>query len=93
MGWRNTRALVLAQRDEAEKAEELAREAVAIARRTDYLNMHADALLALGDVLAIGGRPAEGIQSVEEALLLYERKGNLASARKARAVLAELQTV
>ena len=42
--WRSTRAAVLAQRGEAEKAEGLAREAVDIARRTDYLNMHAGLL-------------------------------------------------
>jgi class 3 adenylate cyclase/tetratricopeptide (TPR) repeat protein len=90
-GWRSARAAVLAQRGEAERAECLAREAVDIARRTDYLNPHADTLLALADVLAIGGRPAQAIPVIEEALVLFERKGNLVMAEKARTLLAELR--
>lgn len=91
VGWRSTRATVLAQRGEAEKAEDLAREAVDIARRTDYLNMHAAALLALADVLTIGGRPAQAFPIIEEARVLYDHKGNLVMAEKARTLLAELR--
>jgi tetratricopeptide (TPR) repeat protein len=90
-GWRRTRARVLAQRGEAEEAEELAREAIDIARRTDHLEMHADALLALTDVLAVGGRLAQAIPIVEEARVLYDRKGNLVMAEKARTLLAQLR--
>jgi ATP/maltotriose-dependent transcriptional regulator MalT len=89
-GWRSTRATVLAQRGEAAKAEDLAREAVDIARSTDYLNMHAGLLLSLADVLAVGGRAAESIPIIEEACALYERKGNLVMAEKARTLLGEL---
>jgi class 3 adenylate cyclase/tetratricopeptide (TPR) repeat protein len=91
IGWRSTRARVLAQRGETEKAEDLAREAVDIARRTDYLNIHAAALLALADVVVIGGRPAQAIPIIEEARVLYDRKGNLVMAEKARTLLAELR--
>jgi tetratricopeptide (TPR) repeat protein len=90
-GWRSARAAVLAQRGEAEKAEDLAREAVDIARTTDHLNTHAWTLLALADVLAIGGRAAEAIPIIEEARALYDRKGNLVMAEKARTLLAELR--
>jgi ATP/maltotriose-dependent transcriptional regulator MalT len=91
IGWRRTRATVLAQRGEAEQAEDLAREAVDIARRTDHLNTHASALLALAEVLAIGGRPGQAIPIIEEARVLYDRKGNLVMAGKARTLLAELR--
>jgi DNA-binding SARP family transcriptional activator/tetratricopeptide (TPR) repeat protein len=91
IGWRSARARVLAQRGEAEKAEDLARAAVDIARRTDFLNMHAGTLLALADVLAIGGRAAQAIPIIEEARVLYDRKGNLVMAEKARTLLAELR--
>jgi len=91
VGWRRTRATVLAQRGEAEQAEDLAREAVDIARRTDHLNLHAAALLALADVVAIGGRPAQAIPIIEEARVLYDRKGNLVMAEKGRTLLAELR--
>jgi class 3 adenylate cyclase/tetratricopeptide (TPR) repeat protein len=89
--WRSARAMVLAQRGESEKAEDLAREAVDLARTTDHLNTHAWTLLALADVLAIGGRPAEAIPIIEEAWGLYDRKGNLVMAEKARTLLAELR--
>jgi ATP/maltotriose-dependent transcriptional regulator MalT len=91
IGLRSVRARVLAQRGEAEKAEALAREAVDMARRTDYLNMLAAALLALVDVVVIGGRPAEAIPLIEEARVLYDRKGNLVMAEQARIMLAELR--
>ncbi len=90
VGWRRTRATVLAQRGEAEQAEDLAREAVDIARRTDHLNMQASALLAFADVLAIEGRPAQAIPIIEEARVLYDRKGNVVMAEQARTLLAEL---
>jgi class 3 adenylate cyclase/tetratricopeptide (TPR) repeat protein len=89
--WRSTRATVLAQRGEAAKAEDLAREAVDIARSTDYLNMHAGFLLSLADVLAVGGRPAQAIPVIEEACGLYDRKGNLVMAEKARTLIGELR--
>jgi class 3 adenylate cyclase/tetratricopeptide (TPR) repeat protein len=89
--WRSVRAAVLAQRGEGEKAEGLAREAVDIARGTDHLNLHAGSLLSLADVLAIGGRPAHAIPVVEKACGLYDRKGNLVMAEKARTLLAEVR--
>jgi class 3 adenylate cyclase/tetratricopeptide (TPR) repeat protein len=89
--WRSTRAMVLAQRGEAEKAEDLAREAIDIARTTDHLNTHAWTLVALADVLALGGRAPQAIPVVEEARALYDRKGNLVMAEKARTLLAELR--
>jgi class 3 adenylate cyclase/tetratricopeptide (TPR) repeat protein len=90
LSWRSVRAMVLAQRGEAERAEDLAREAVDIARSTDHLNTHAWTLLALADVLAIGGRAAQAIPIIEEARALYDRKGNLVMAERARTLLAEL---
>jgi hypothetical protein len=83
--------MILAQRGEAEKGEDLAREAVDIARRTDYLNTHAWTLHALAHVLAMGGRPGQAIPIIEEARVLYDRKGNLVMAEQARTLLAELR--
>ncbi|MDX6511820.1 MAG: hypothetical protein QOE36_1324, partial [Gaiellaceae bacterium] len=91
--WRSTRAKVLAQRGESEQAEELAHEAVEIARRTDYLNLHGEALVALAEVLAIAGRPAEAIPLFEEARVVYDLKRNLVMAEEARTRLAELGEV
>jgi mannose/cellobiose epimerase-like protein (N-acyl-D-glucosamine 2-epimerase family) len=74
-----------ARRGDLEEGERLAREAVALAEETDMLSAHAGALLALADVLALGGREARA--ELEEALALYERKGNLVMAERTRARL------
>jgi class 3 adenylate cyclase/DNA-binding SARP family transcriptional activator/tetratricopeptide (TPR) repeat protein len=85
IGWRTARAKALARRGELDQAEQLAREAVERAARTDFLTMHGDALLSLAKVLE-GGGDAERL--VAEAVELYERKGNAAAARRARSDFA-----
>jgi len=92
-GWRSIRALVLAQRDQAEQGEALAREAVDLIRSSDFIDFRAPALLALADVLAHIGKPALAIASLEEALALYESKGHLVMAKRARSRLDELRAV
>ena len=89
MLWRGTRAKTFALRGELGEAEALAREAVEIAERTDGLNLHGDALLDLAVVLRAAERPREAAASAERALALYERKGNLVSAARARAATEE----
>ena len=84
--WRRVRARELASRGELEAGEGLAREAVALVETTDMLNDHAAALVDLAEVLALGGRHARA--ELEEALALYERKGNLVMAARTRVRLA-----
>jgi DNA-binding SARP family transcriptional activator len=85
--WRGVRARILARGGRAEEGEILAREAVRLAEPTDQLVMQADALLDLADVVDRGGRPAQAGAAVRRAVELYERKGDLASAARARARL------
>ena len=80
--WRSARAKVLARRGEFDAAELAAREAVAIADRTDLLNTQADALLGLA------GRPDDAKAAALEAAERYERKGNLPSLERARRLSA-----
>jgi DNA-binding SARP family transcriptional activator/tetratricopeptide (TPR) repeat protein len=87
----SVRAKVLARRGELEDAEVLARDAVALAAGSDLWIAHGDALTDLAEVLEIAGRPDEAIQTLSEAVLLYERKGDVVSASKARVRLAELR--
>jgi tetratricopeptide (TPR) repeat protein len=87
--WRATRAKLLARTGELDEAAALAREAVRRAEKTDGLNRKAKAFLDLAEVLRFGGKPAEAAGAVEAAFELYSRKGNLAAARRARALLAE----
>jgi tetratricopeptide (TPR) repeat protein len=88
--WRVGLAIVLARRGEAKRAEALAREGVALAASTDVLDLHGDALMDLAHVLHLVGRNSESAEALREALGLFERKGNLVSARRAREALAEL---
>jgi tetratricopeptide (TPR) repeat protein len=89
--WRAIRAKVIARKGEFESADNLAREAVAFATASDFLNDHADALLDYAEVLRLSGRRAEASSVVESAVPLYEQKGNVVSAATARSLLGELR--
>jgi class 3 adenylate cyclase/tetratricopeptide (TPR) repeat protein len=91
--WRSTRARALAHRGELEDAERLAREGVGFAEQSDFLNTHADALLDLAEVLALGGKTGEAADRIEQAVALYVRKGNLFMSERARTQLAVLERV
>jgi tetratricopeptide (TPR) repeat protein len=84
---RQVRGKVLARRGELREGERLARDAVALAEETDMLNAHADALLDLAEVLALACQDARA--ELEQALALYERKGNLVMAERTRSRLAD----
>jgi len=89
--WRIALARILAARGEHDRAERLAREAVALVEPIDLVTIKADAYAALGEVLARAGRVEETAVAVEQALALYERKGNVVSAERSRAALRELR--
>ena len=90
MLWRRSRAKILAHGGDLERAEALAREAVRLGEKTDFLNDHADALVDLAEVLALAGRRPAALAEIEEAAKRYERKGNLPSLERTRAVAQEL---
>jgi DNA-binding SARP family transcriptional activator len=84
--WRAVQAKLLARRGDAGAAE-LARDAVALAEETDFLVLHAEALMDLAEVLRLTDREGESQPHVEQALGLYERKGHVVGASRARALL------
>jgi len=86
VAWRCTRAKILARRGDLEDAERLVREAVELITPTDALTMHAHALISLAQVLAAGDKLEEATDHAAEAVRLYEAKGNVVAAEKARAV-------
>ena len=88
MLWRQVRAKTLARRGHVEDAEDLARDAVALAEPTDALDMRADGLVDLAEVLRLIGRTDETTGVLEGAVRLYEQKGDVVSAARARSVLA-----
>jgi predicted ATPase/DNA-binding SARP family transcriptional activator len=91
--WRGPQAKVLAARGRSSEAEALASEAVSLAAESDFLNLRGNALLALAEVLHVGGRLAEARSAAEEARALFEQKGNVVSSAAAQRLLAELPLV
>jgi predicted ATPase/class 3 adenylate cyclase len=91
--WRGVRARVLADRGHVAEAERLAREAVALAERSDFINDRADALVDLAIVYTQAGRLGDARAALAGGLRLYERKGNAVAAGRARVDLAELAPV
>ncbi len=89
--WRTAGAKATASIGDPDRGLELAREAVAIAETTDVINMHGDALMDMAEVLSLLGERAEAASAIKSALSLYERKGNVVSARKAGTLLDELR--
>jgi DNA-binding SARP family transcriptional activator len=88
--WRSARANVLLHRGELAAAEALAREAIAFASESDFIDAHGDALVDLAHVLIAGARIEEAVTAIERSIQLYEQKGNLVSATRARTHLREL---
>ena len=88
IAWRMTRAKVVARLGDHEYGESLAREAVSRAEETDWPNLRGGAFVALAEVLAAAGRRDETRQVAEQALAVYEAKGNVAAAGALRRLLA-----
>jgi tetratricopeptide (TPR) repeat protein len=74
-GGRAVQARVLSRRGEHDTAESVAREAVEIMARTDYLSQHAETLVHLAQVLHGSGKVGEAVAAAREAAALYDRKG------------------
>ena len=81
-----TRALALAHLGQRDEAESLARVALGYAIGTDFVDLHANALLVLAEILHLAGRPEAAAPLVGEAVELFDLKGNRVSAARARAV-------
>jgi class 3 adenylate cyclase/tetratricopeptide (TPR) repeat protein len=84
------RAHVLATRGDLEQAEAAAREAVRLSQRSDDISQQGDALVDLAAVRDRAGHGAEAATALRDAIALYERKGNIVSAARARATLEHL---
>jgi class 3 adenylate cyclase/tRNA A-37 threonylcarbamoyl transferase component Bud32/tetratricopeptide (TPR) repeat protein len=82
--WRCVKARVLAERSEPAHAEQLVREAIAIAERTDDLSSRGDALADLADVLRRSGNAPAALEASQQAAACYERKGDEVSVARTR---------
>lgn len=91
--WRRVRSRVLARRADNQSAEALAREALAIAERTDFINERADTLIDLSHVLEASHKRHEAVAAASEAMNLYERKGNVVAIAATRLRLVNIAEV
>ena len=85
-----SQAKLLAQRGDIEEAERLATRGGRAGGRTDYLDVHARALEDLAEVLRLAGKPQESASRLEEAMRLFELKGNIVAVAGAKARLEAL---
>ena len=90
---RTVTAKLLAVKGVHDQAEQTAREAVALAEKTDDLFTLGQAHMALAEVLLLAERREEAIEALEAAAETSDRKGNIVTAEKARAQLAELRAL
>jgi tetratricopeptide (TPR) repeat protein len=85
-------AKILARQGRAGEAETLAREAVELAAGTDFLGNRGDAFLDLAEVLQLNGKTHEAAEALASGLGLYEQKGDLVSAGRARSRLEQVRS-
>jgi class 3 adenylate cyclase/tetratricopeptide (TPR) repeat protein len=88
--WRQVRAKLAARAGRTAEAEALAREAVGLFAATDMVNDQAHAAASLADVLTQTGSNGEAATEFGRAVELYESKGNVVAAERARAALVEI---
>jgi tetratricopeptide (TPR) repeat protein len=87
---RAVKAKLLAAKGDYKAADQLAREAVGLSDDTEDLFQRGQILMALAEVLRLGGRDADAIPVLRQAVAVSERKGNVVTAQEARARLAGL---
>jgi len=86
--WRSVHGMILARRGDPDEGIRLSLEAIGMRRRSDAIVFLADALNDFSEVLRFTGREHEVRAVRNEALRLYERKGDIVSAGRVRSLLA-----
>jgi class 3 adenylate cyclase/tetratricopeptide (TPR) repeat protein len=89
--WRQVQAKILARRGNLDDALPLAREAVSWYEASDYIYLHADALMDLSELLDLLGDDAAALAAAREALAKCQRKGHVPATAKARKRVTELE--
>ena len=88
--WRRARAKVLARWSRFEEAQRLAKESLDLITGIDSPGLQAGSLLDFAEVLQLSGHTEEATEAAEEAARLFEQKGNVVSAQRARRRLLQL---
>jgi class 3 adenylate cyclase/tetratricopeptide (TPR) repeat protein len=88
MLWRTVQAKVMAHRGNCDDALALVREAVDLLTSTDAVSAQTETLVDLAEILRYAGRDKDADRVLEDAIGLYELKGNLAGVESVRASAA-----
>ena len=86
--WRGIKGKLAARDGAGDEGVELARSGVDESRHSDDIEGQGNALMFLAEANAAAGRSDDAMQSAREACELFENKGNVVSARRARAFAA-----
>jgi tetratricopeptide (TPR) repeat protein len=87
--WRSIRAKVLASRGDAEEARAMSDDAVALSVESTDLILRADVLVDRSETMRLLGETSLVAPPLEEALRLYETKGDLVSSARTQRALDE----
>jgi class 3 adenylate cyclase/tetratricopeptide (TPR) repeat protein len=90
--WRCVRGKLRARQGEIEEAESLLSAAAALIETSDQLDLQGHGLLDLAEVRELAGAPPDAAALSEQAAMLFERKGNVVSARRARQLAERLRS-
>jgi predicted ATPase/class 3 adenylate cyclase len=90
--WRCVRGKLRARQGEIEEAESLLSAATALIETSDQLDLQGHGLLDFAEVRELAGAPLDAAALSEQAAMLFERKGNVVSARRARQLAERLRS-
>jgi len=90
--WRGVLGKILARTGMLEDADRLVREAVQLMQGSEEPVSQGYALMDLAEVLRLAGREDDAAVAIKEAIGLFDEKGNLVAAERARELLVHSQT-
>jgi class 3 adenylate cyclase/tetratricopeptide (TPR) repeat protein len=90
--WRCVRGKLRAREGAVDEAGSLLAEAMALIEASDQLDLQGYGLLDFAEVRELAGVPADAAALSEQAAGLFERKGNIVSARRARHLAERLRS-
>jgi predicted ATPase/class 3 adenylate cyclase len=90
--WRCVRGKLRAREGAIDEAESLLSAAMALVETSDQLDLQGYGLLDFAEVQELAGAPADAAALSEKAAVLFERKGNVVSALRARQLAERLRS-
>ena len=90
--WRCVRGKLRARQGEIEEAESLLSAATALIETSDQLDLQGHGLLDFAEVRELAGALPDAAALSEQAAMLFERKGNVVSAQRARQLAERLRS-